>query len=230
MTENVVTSGCGGAYAYAWEFASFWCTSSLLKRKDDSGVNAKAYLQDSQTDFLQAGVQANVGMVLYNLTDGSSGPVTAVDQHTLTATLTGGTDNRWDNNDEYRIVLIDAHEIATIANVLEMTAGDIHIALAASGACACTLSTAGKHLVKKLNIIEAAAFYQCQCARPVISEEVRGRYLEWADRQLENIRVGRLELCSGSTGSEFPAIDWAEQSSTDFAGAEILWNEEQRDD
>ena len=45
-----------------------------------------------------------VGDVIYNLTDGSKGIVTANTSNTITATLTGGTDNDWDDNDEYIVV------------------------------------------------------------------------------------------------------------------------------
>lgn len=44
-----------------------------------------------------------VGRTIYNLTDGSSGPITAVTNNTVTATLAGGTDNDWDLNDLYVI-------------------------------------------------------------------------------------------------------------------------------
>lgn len=224
--ETVVTSGCGGSYAYAWEFASFWCVGSLLKRSDNSGANNKAYLSDSLTDFIAAGVET--GMVLYNLTDGSLGDVTVVGQHTLTATLTGGTDNDWDSGDVYRIVLIDAHTIATIAQVLEIAASDIHAVLGAVGACSCTWASWASKFLKKLNIIEAAAFYSCPCAKPSMTEEMRQNLLGWGERQLELLRTGKLEVCAGSTGADFPALDWAEQSVTDFAAAQIIDNAEDR--
>ncbi len=222
--------GCTSRYAQARDFASFFCIASLLSRKDDGVGNGRAYLQDSQTDFVVAGVQANVGMVLYNLTDGSMGPVTAVEDHRLTATLAGGTNNNWDVGDEYYIVLIDAQQIATIENVLDIVAGDLWAALAASGACDCTLSSAGRRLLKKLNIIEAAALYQCPCAKPNMSDETRQNLLDWAERQLENIRNGNLELCAGATGAGFPAVGWAEQAVDEFAGAAIISNSESRSD
>ena len=42
-----------------------------------------------------------VGFTVYNKTDGSSGAVTANTSTTVTATLAGGTDNDWDDDDEY---------------------------------------------------------------------------------------------------------------------------------
>ena len=53
--------------------------------------------------------QAQVGMTLYNITDGSSTVVTAVsgDFTTVTGVLAGGTDNDWDTNDVFRFVWAD---------------------------------------------------------------------------------------------------------------------------
>ncbi|MCK4548115.1 MAG: right-handed parallel beta-helix repeat-containing protein, partial [Candidatus Eisenbacteria sp.] len=47
---------------------------------------------------------AFVGFTVLNLTDGSSGTVTANDATTVTAALSGGTDDDWDTGDEYDIV------------------------------------------------------------------------------------------------------------------------------
>src|SRR3990172_1439153 len=44
-----------------------------------------------------------VGATIVNVTDGSSGTITANTTTTVTATLTGGTDNDWDTNDVYKI-------------------------------------------------------------------------------------------------------------------------------
>lgn len=220
---------CTGRYAEAWQFSSFFCTGSLLHRVDDSGVDNKAFVQDSQADFINAGVKANVGMILYNLTDGSSGPVTAVTQHTLSVTLSGGLQNDFDSGDEYRIVTITTNEIATIQNYLDITANDIHAALAASGACSCTLASWAVGMLAKVNIIEAAGFYVCPCGGPRMTDEMRQSYMQWSDRQLELIRKGQLELCNGATGSEFPSLDWAEQGVTEFNEAQIIYNDSVRE-
>ncbi len=222
--DAAVTAGCGGRYAEAWQFAAFWCVSTLLARVDDSGASGKVYLEDTQTDFITSGVVGNVGMVLYNLTDGSRGVVTLVQEHRLYATMLYGTDNKWDDGDSYRIVLIDAHEIATINSFLDIAASDIHAALAASGACDCTFASWAITYLKKLNIIDASIFYTCTCAKPNITDEARAAYLEWMNAQLELIRTGKLELCAGATGAEFPAIDWASQSVTEFAAAQIIFD------
>lgn len=46
---------------------------------------------------------AYVGMYIYNLTDGSKGEITANAATTVTATLSGGTDNNWDTGDTFKI-------------------------------------------------------------------------------------------------------------------------------
>ena len=210
---------CNGAYAESWQFAAFWCVGLLLTGADDSGGVGNLSLNDSTADFEAADVQANVGMVLYNTTTGLSGPVTAVTAHTLTAT--GVT---WTSGDAYRIVTIKADEISTIGHYLDIAASDIHVALAASGACDCTLASWATGYLEKLNIIDAAAYYQCPCGQPQMTDDLRGRYLDWCVDQLSLLRQGKLEVCDGETGADFPAIAWAEQSLTDFAAAEILYN------
>jgi hypothetical protein len=211
---------CNGAYAEAWEFASWFCKGALLERVDDSGGAGNAALADSQVDFLRLGVQANVGMVLYNVTQGTNGPVTAVTTHSVTAT--GVT---WDDGDEYRIVTLDAQQIAAIERNLSIAATDIHAALAASGACDCTLSSWGSQFLAKINIIDAAAFYSCTCGQPAaaaLSDETRRRYQEWVQTQLNLIRTMKLELCDGETGADFPVTGWAQQGLTEFNKAQII--------
>ncbi len=219
---------CTGRYAEAWQFAAFWCHNSLLKRADTGVANDRTYLEDSQVDFEKGGVEANVGMILYNLTDGSSGPVTAVGQHTLTATLSGGAENLWDSGDSYRIVTIDAAEIAAIENFLDIAASDLHAAMAAQDMCDCTLAGWATTFLQKLNIIDAEVYYHCSCQTPSLSEESRQALLDWMTGQLELIRTGKIELCAGATGAEYPVLDWAEQSVTEFAAARVIWNDMQK--
>jgi hypothetical protein len=66
----------------------------------DGGDNESA-LVDSEANFYNAGVR--VGMTVNNLTDGSSGTITAVGKTTITASLSGGTDDDWDDDDAYSI-------------------------------------------------------------------------------------------------------------------------------
>lgn len=218
--------GCTGRYAEAWQYAAFWCVGSILTGTDDSGGAGNASLQDSMANFVNLGVEAMTGMIIYNTTQGINGPITAVTPTTITAT--GVT---WDNGDAYRVVPIDANERSTIEHYLNITAPNIHAALAASGACDCTLAGWADEYLAKINIIEAGSFHQCPCAQPGqrLSDEERRLWLEWSDRQLSLLRSGEIEVCAGATGSTFPAIGVAEQAVTEFAGARIIYNDQQRD-
>lgn len=116
-------------------------------------------------------------------------------------------------------------EEAVVQNYLTVAASDIHAALAASGACDCTLTAWAEEYLKKLNIIDAAIFHKCPCGRPQVSDELKGAWLEWLDRQFELLRTGKMDVCDGATGAEFPAIGWAQQGVTEFARARIILND-----
>ena len=210
---------CTGRYAEAWQFASFFCGGPIVMGVDDSGGGPNAFLTDSLMNFVNLGAQANVGMIVYNTTTGLSGPITAVTNTTLIATGVA-----WTDGDAYRTVFITAAERATIEHYLNIAASDIHAAMAASGACDCTLASWATGFLEKLNIIDAAAYYTCSCGAPAMSDERKGSLLDWMSQQLLMIRRGEIELCHGATGSDFPAIGWAEQSLTDFATANIIVN------
>jgi hypothetical protein len=66
---------------------------------DDTSTNA-AFMTDSGESFT---TNEFVGWTIYNITDGSSGIITANAATTVTATLSGGTDNDWDSGDKYVI-------------------------------------------------------------------------------------------------------------------------------
>ena len=215
---------CDARYSQAWSFAGFWCVASVLKGADDSGGGPNASLQDLDGNFINRGVEAMTGMVAYNVTAGTSGAITAV---TATAVTAAGV--TWSNGDVWRIATIDGEQIATIELYLDVAAADIWAALLASGACDCNLSTPGRAFLEKLNIIDAAAYYQCPCAQPRMTDEMRMKYLDWATSQLEALRDGRMEVCQGATGSEFPAIASAERGWTDFATAQIMINKGMRE-
>lgn len=212
---------CSGRYASAENFVSFWCSESRIARVH-TGANDAAILSDSMARFRAKGVQAGVGMIVYNLTDLSQGVITAVDDNTITAPLTGGTENLWDINDAYLVVTVDAFERASIEHYLDVTASDIQAALAAQGACDCTLSAWGAELVKKLNIIDAASFYTCSCAGPKLTDTERQQYRNWMGEQLELIRAGKIDLCGSGAGSDAPAFGSAKEGVTEFAVAQII--------
>lgn len=64
------------------------------------GGNNQTILTDSGESFV---TNSRVGMTLYNITDGSSGIVTANNGTTITATLAGGIDNDWDDGDAWQV-------------------------------------------------------------------------------------------------------------------------------
>ena len=212
---------CSGRYAEADQFATLMCVGTILSRVDDSGavLPGNAFLTDSTVDFIALGVQAGVGMVLYNTTRNTSGVVTAATATTLTAPGTV-----WVSGDGYRIVLIDALERAAIESYLNIAAADIHASRAASGGCNCTLASWAADYLAKLNIIDAAVIHNCTCGGVKMSDEARANWLQWVDAQLELIRLGKLELCEGETGSEFPAWGSIEQSLTEWNQAQIIVN------
>lgn len=211
---------CTERYATADDYAAFWCSGAILTGYDDSGGAANPSLSDSTAEFLNWEIEAGVGMIVYNQTSGLSGPITAVSQTSLTAT--GVT---WDDGDQWWMVPMTGNERATVEHFLDMTAYDIHAALASVGACDCTLASWAEGLLQKLNVIEAGAFHRCPCARPPLSEGDRQNILAWADRQLELIRTSKLELCHSETGADYPSIGWASRSWTERSAAEIIAND-----
>lgn len=214
------TTFCTEAYSDPIGFSSFWCLSGLIHGYDDSGGAANVSLQDLTWNFIELGMEANVGMILYNVTQATSGEVTVVTATTMTAT--GVT---WDDGDEYRTTALDGNELAMIQLYLDITAADIHAALHAQGMCDCTPAPWALDFLAKLNIIEAALFYQCPCAKPKISDAMRQSLLAWATAELANIRTGKIELCAGETGAEFPYVSWAQMGTTEFAQVNIIVND-----
>ena len=214
------TTLCVERYGDAIDFAIWWCLSSLIHGYDDSGGAANAALQDLNGDFINQGAVPDVDMILYNVTQSTYGLITAVSATAMTAT--GVT---WDDADEYRMVPLTGDEIATIDSFLDITAADIHAALHAQGMCDCTPASWALEFLKKLNIIEAALFYTCPCQKPGITDAMRQALLAWATNELMNIRMGKIELCAGETGAEFPYVSWAELGTTEFARVNIIVND-----
>lgn len=93
---------------------------------------------------------------------------------------------------------------AAIAGILEIMASDIHAALAAQGQCDCTLASWAANYLAKLNIIEAGAFYHCNCNKPRISDSHREALINWVSDQLALIREGKVVVCDGWVGTESP--------------------------
>ncbi|MCK9602371.1 MAG: hypothetical protein M0R06_25220, partial [Sphaerochaeta sp.] len=70
-----------------------------------TGSDAASALTDSTASFKTSEL---VGFYICNTTDASKGVVTANTSTGVTATLSGGTDNDWDNGDEYIVQKPDA--------------------------------------------------------------------------------------------------------------------------
>jgi hypothetical protein len=67
--------------------------------KHDGGASQSS-MTDSSRSFT---TNEFVGRTIFNITDGSQGTITANTTTNITATLAGGTDNDWDDNDIYVI-------------------------------------------------------------------------------------------------------------------------------
>jgi len=215
---------CSSRYAEAWEYGNFFCIGNLVAGNHGGAGPADVALEDTNKNFIQFGARPNIGQVLYNLTQVTSGVVTAVTDTTITAF--GVT---WNALDEYRISTMDATELATSEHYLNIIAVDITIALRSIAACDCTWWTEFSAWAKKINIIEAAVLHKCPCASPSLSDVQMQLLLQWADQQLESLRKMEFDPCDGHTGKDFPYTGWAEQSITQFSAATIVFNDILRD-
>ena len=177
-------------------------------------------MTDSTANFNTGVSQSRieVGMPIFNATKGTYGKVTIVTTTVLTTTTL------WDNGDLYQVLLLGAAEVATIEWFLDIAASDVHVALAASGACNCTLAGWANEYLKKLNVIDAAIYHKCPCGNAKLTDNERQAFLRWISDQFSLLRTGKLEVCQGATGADFPAVGWAEQSLTDWNAAQIVWN------
>jgi len=117
--------------------------------------------------------------------------------------------------------LTDPTILATVELYLDLAAADIHSAMAASDMCSCSLAAWTTNYLKKLNILDAAVIQQCPCGS--MTDDMKSAYINWLNGQLELIRTGKIELCSGETGSEFPAFGDVPRAWTDWNTAEIMY-------
>ena len=213
---------CVGRYAEAWAFVTFWFTGVVWTSADRSGGVGNVSLNDTQVNFRERGVLVNRGQWLWNLTQNTDGPIAAlVDNNTITSADIPA----WDDGDQYRISLVTTIQRSQIEGAMDIAASDIMSALAATGQCDCTWAAWGATLAAKLNIIDAASYYQGKCGAVRFTDDQRARYLLWMTGQLDMIMTGRIDLCAGATGSDFPSVGWAQQASTPFATADIIWKD-----
>ena len=57
-----------------------------------------------------------------------------------------------------------------------------------------------------------------------LSTDERTALREWMTGQLELIRMGKVDVCAGATGSEYPYLGIAEIGYTPFSAAQIIAN------
>ena len=117
--------------------------------------------------------------------------------------------------------------VARIEAYLDMAAADVHMALASIGACDCTLASWSTQYLKKLNVVDAAVIQQCSCGS--IPDDQRQMWQEWLEGQYTLIREGKIVLCEGETGSQYPAFANAEIAHTDWSAAEIITHRIERE-
>jgi len=92
-------------------------TRNILFSGTHDGASNNADLIDTGRDFTTLGIK--IGDIAKNVTDGSQGVITAIVDDTITATLSGGTDNDWDSADTYNI--LDGSSLDLIARGLEIS-------------------------------------------------------------------------------------------------------------
>ena len=217
-------TNCTGRYAEAWQYAAFWCISSIVVGAHDGPGPADVSLSDSTVNFVNLGAVAGKGQIVYNLTQSTDGKIIGVTNHTLE--VDGVT---WNLDDQYRATFLSTSERSQVEHNLDIVAGDIHAALASVGACDCALSTWGANYLAEINIILARLMYDCPCQSNLSDRqrEVMGEAV--ADR-LNKIIDGTVDVCQGATGSKYPVIGWASVGFTEQAQEQIVINDALKND
>ena len=90
------------------------------------------------------------------------------------------------------------------------------------GACDCTLSEDALGYLANLNVRLAGLYHDCPCGGPNLDDATRALFLEVVSRELEDLRIGKMELCQGYTGSDFPAAEYVQYSWTGWNAAGIM--------
>jgi len=110
---------------------------------------------------------------------------------------------------------------------ITLASSEIWMALQASDQATCTKADEAEDFLTLLAMIGAALLTEFDNAR-FWTDETKRRYQEWKDSNLELIRTGKLALCQGHTGLEYPAFAVAEQAWTDEAAWRIWVNYQMR--
>jgi len=117
-----------------------------------------------------------------------------------------------------------------ILKALEMSAPQIHAALAARDQCDCTLQAWAENYLKQINCVLAALFVKASgCPFPTLTAEEHAFYGQWCENRLGELRDGTVAVCVGDTGINYPAIASIEQAVTTFAAARIVLNRIRRE-
>ncbi len=93
--------------------------NSAIARGVQTGGDAQALLTDALGSFIDSGVE--VGDLVTNSTDGSSATITALTATTITATLAGGSNDDWDDDDVYAITAVGSHANGRASEIREVT-------------------------------------------------------------------------------------------------------------
>jgi hypothetical protein len=136
-------------------------------------------------------------------------------------------DARFANADDFQAVWgceVNSDYESLINRQLDLSASQIHAAMAAVDACDCTLAGWAEKFLKHLNCVLAALTLQGPCPCPNLTTEEIRIYGEWINARLAEIRDGTIELCEGHTGKNYPAYGVAEIATTEFAARRILEN------
>jgi len=207
---------CLERWAEAFDYAVFFACQALEVGYDNSGGGPNAFITNTLAQWTLS-PRIQVGAAVYNGTTGVYGVITGV---APTVLQTSGT--TWTNGDEYQIANMSGAERVTIETFLRIAASDVNAALRATGACDCSLASDALVYLAKLNIVDAAIWHNCPCGRPDLSDDQRRSFLDWIQSELTNLRTGAIDLCTGSTGLDWPAIGTAQMSWTSWRAAEII--------
>ena len=109
-TLRVVNGNTKQRYRYAsWSGTKFTLATAPFGTADAGSTTT--VLEDAASDFV---TNARVGDVIRNVTDGSSGVITAIGDAThVTAALSGGSDNSWQTGDTFAINELDRNYAGT---------------------------------------------------------------------------------------------------------------------
>jgi len=112
----------------------------------------------------------------------------------------------------------------TVERYIKKAAARINMAMNATKMCDCTLDDYAAEFLEELNLIGAVVLIHCpDCNRHLKAEE-REFYSTWLGERLEEIRSGKVDLCSGATAVDYPACGFIQQSLTEWSEAQIVYD------